>query len=708
MEVSSQDPPLMAMDLSKGYSVNPLTCSHTEAMDLAKKPEWYHRRPPSCSTEISSPFRSRASSSYSSLSTLLHPEPGASVHCRDVEQQPESIGNYMNSTLTRGLDLYRDGVHGNLWHPGFYGPDQSGGAVPESSGGEESDSGSDVIFLVSSAKEPLLCSPFIQDSVRHIVEPLSPAVSSLDEGRGCYHLPQPLSSPSPDSSYSEDSSDSSVDIPVHHTRPVVLLSDLSAVYGNPAESPVDVSSDDSDVIEVSVTNEKTKSKKFPCRKSLVRETPPQDEDEKAPPREVRRSSRIRKSVSETPQFTCSASRHSLRRRAKNDAVGIYNESCDSDDMIEYAVRLSSSDADEPTSPPKVSQRLSRNSEESAVHARTDRKLQRRELQPRRKVSHTKSIGCKRTKPLAICKSKKLKRTDPKENSKVPKEQSNKSAKTKTVVTRKRRRRSQAGPRVQFPPTEPEIKLKYANIKEEKKDKKSGSFYPFVHMEKRMCTVVNYQEEEASVRSSGGQQQTRSLSGFVPNTSCYQLGRFSSESRCQAALRCCLCGQTANAMGLGDLHGPYHPTGPSVDVHNRDRRTEQKDGEHSPVKSHSVNSSDDGCDVGSAVQSNSHSLPKVPLNLHECWIHEDCGIWSAGVFLVRGKLYGLEEAARLAQETVCSTCQQTGAIMGCFQKGCPRNYHYRCAIQSGCVLNEDNFSVRCPEHKNKLLRRQHKR
>lgn len=36
--------------------------------------------------------------------------------------------------------------------------------------------------------------------------------------------------------------------------------------------------------------------------------------------------------------------------------------------------------------------------------------------------------------------------------------------------------------------------------------------------------------------------------------------------------------------------------------------------------------------------------------------------------------------------VCSACQQTGAIMGCFQKGCPRSYHYRCATQSGTVWN----------------------
>ncbi|CAB1418968.1 unnamed protein product [Pleuronectes platessa] len=522
MEVSSQDPSLMAMDLSKSFK--PLTRSHTEAMDLAKKPEWYHRRPPSCSADITSSYRSRAGSSFNPLST----QPGALVHCRDMEPGSEALGNYMNSTLAPGLDLYHDRVHGNLWHPGFYEPDQSSGPVPESSGGEESDSGSDVIFLVSSAKEPLLCGPFIQDGVRHIVEPLSPAVSSVDEGRGCYHLPQPLSSPSPDSSYSEDSSDSSLNIPVHHTRPVVLLSDLSAVYGNPVESPVDITSDDSDVIEVSVSNDKKKSGNFPykknisCKKSAMRPTPPQSEEEKTP-KEVRRSNRIRKSSSDMQQFTYGVSRHSLRRQAKSDAVGIYNENCDSEDMMEFAVRSSSPEADESVSQPNVSQRVSSNSDESDVEAQTERKSPPRAPQPRLKAS------------------------------------------------------------------EPEIMLKYAKVKGEKKDKKSDRFCPFVHMALRMCTVVNYQEEEATVRSSrGGQQQTAamSLSGSVPSTSCFQLGRVGSESGCQATLSCSLCGQTANAMGLGDLHGPYYSTTSSLN--GQTCRTEQKeeDDAHGLANSHS--------------------------------------------------------------------------------------------------------------------------
>lgn len=643
MDVSSQDPSLMAMDLSKSYPVAPLTRGHTEAMDLAKKPEWYHRRPASCSTEICSPFRTRASSSYNSLSARLRPEPATPVHCRDMEQRPESLGNYMNPTLARGLDLYHDGVHSNLWHPGFYGPDRTGSPAPESSGGEESDSGSDVIFLVSSAKEPLLCSPFIQDAVGHIVEPLSPAVSSLDEGRGCYHLPQPLSSPSPDSSYS-DSSDSSVDIPVHHARPVVLLSDLSTVFGNHGNSPVDISSDDSDVIEVSVTHEK--------KKNLARETPPQSDDEKAPPR---RSSRIRKSVSEVSAFTCGASRDRLKRRAKNDAVGIYNESCDSDDVIEYAARMSSSEADEPISTPKVSRRGSSNSQESGVHVVTDRKSATTELH----LSHAKSVSHKRKKPLAVPKAKQCRRTGREQKCRLslPQRHRSKSTNAKTVARRKKKRRSQTRPPAQFPPREPEIRLRYT-MKEERKEKKRGSFCPFVHMERRSCTVVNYREEEATVRSSrGGQPQaaSRSLSGFVPSTSCFQLARFSPESRCPATLMCCLCGQTANAMGMGDLHGPYHPAGPSQDSQNHNCRTEPKDEGPAPITGRLVNSSHNGCDgyngYDDTAAKSSIESRSLPPGLHECWIHEDCGIWSAGVFLVRGRLYGLEEAARLAQETV---------------------------------------------------------
>ncbi|XP_068192368.1 transcription factor 20-like [Antennarius striatus] len=781
MDVSPADPPVMAMDLSKGYSVPPLTFSHTEVIDLAQKPEWYHR------TDLPSPFRPRASSSYNSVPTRLHPEPSGPPPHLDLDQRSESIGNYINASVTRGLDLYCDGVHGNLWHPGFYGSNQTGGPDPESSGGEESDSGSDVIFLVSSAKEPLLCAS------------LSPEGSSLEAGSGCCQLAPHLSSPSPDSSYSEDSSDSSVDIPVHHTRPIVLLSDLKAVFSRPADSP-DVSSDDSDVIEVSVTKEKEEGLPFP--------PPPQGGGDTAPARGIRRSARFRKSLSEASS-PCRAFRHRLRRRAKNDAVGIYNESCDSDDVLDHAVRLSSDEANEPAT------------NQFQADGRS---------QPRPKA--LQSLGCKGKTPLAVSTTKRFR----KQKRKTLSEHRPQSKPAKPVRRRRKKRRSQTGGSVHFSPREPEIQLRYANVKE-KKDRRSGGFSPFIHMEATLCTVVNCQEEAVSVRR-GQQTASTPRPGYVPNTSCFQLSRFGSD-RPLARLLCCLCGQTANAMGLGDLHGPYRATGlavdlqgpyqatgpdvdlqgpsqatvpdvdlqgpyratgpdvdlqgpsratgpdvdlqgpsqatspsvdphgpswatgPSVDIQDPYRATGQAVDLQGPSRitspsvdpqgrswatspsmdlqgpslatSPSVDPQGLSWATGPAVdlqapyrstcpavdwqrqqQNQAECLhvngyavkstgppPEAP-GLQECWIHEDCGVWSAGVFLVRGKLYGLEEAAQLAQQTTCSVCQQSGAIMGCFQKGCPRNYHFRCAVQSGCVLNEDNFSVRCPGHKNKLL------
>ncbi|KAM4597817.1 uncharacterized protein ACJ7VT_021390 isoform 1-T2 [Polymixia lowei] len=754
MEVSSLDPSPMAMDLSKGFSVNPLTSSHIEAMDLAKRPEWYHRHPPNCSPEVNTHYstRSRTASSYSSLSSRimdssmrdagviqLHPEVDAPVHCRDMEHGPETIGSYMNSTLAQGLGLYHEGVHRNLWHTRFYGPDPTESAIPESSGEEESDSGSDVIFLVSTTKDSLVCSSLSRESASPVVEPLSPAALSLDEGRGCFLLPQTLSSPSPDSTCSEDSSDSSVEIPVHHTRPVVLLSDLSVVYGNPAESPVDISSEDSDVVEVQVTNEKKRRHtfldNFSAKKSLAGETCRQNEGYSPQPRELRRSARIRKSTSEIHEFTRSVSQHNLRSQTKNTNVGLYSECYDSGDMMESMGRFSSSE-EESLSQTNLTQRESSSSDDSDVDTQTASKAPSKSPQSESpqsccKALNVKTVKQKLKKSVPNLKSTRF-RTKQKAHHRIPTAQrpnasaGGKAPASKSAGTnRRRKKRTQTGPSTLFSPREPEIKLKYAQPKQGKKDNKANSFSPFVRMERRVCTVVNYQEDQVSVRRNGTRhpRDTGSLSGFVPKTSCFQIGRLSSESKHQPTQICYLCGQSANAMGLGDLHGPYYPTGPPLDRPSQQQNgtglspDDWKNGHKEEERldglgdSRAVKPEDKCCgydgsfklSVKRSAVLDSHSLTAVPLRTEECWIHEDCGVWSAGVFLVKGRLYGLGEAARLAQETFCSTCHEAGAIMGCFQKGCPKNYHYRCGLLSGCVLNEENFSMRCSKHKNKLFR-----
>ncbi|KAM3597177.1 uncharacterized protein V6R79_000857 [Siganus canaliculatus] len=92
------------------------------------------------------------------------------------------------------------------------------------------------------------------------------------------------------------------------------------------------------------------------------------------------------------------------------------------------------------------------------------------------------------------------------------------------------------------------------------------------------------------------------------------------------------------------------------------------------------------------------LPQMPMDPEELWVHEGCIVWTSGVYLVNGRLYGLQEALDGARETCCSYCDMVGSTLGCYSKGCTLRYHYLCAIEADCSLNEDNYSLRCPKHK----------
>lgn len=49
------------------------------------------------------------------------------------------------------------------------------------------------------------------------------------------------------------------------------------------------------------------------------------------------------------------------------------------------------------------------------------------------------------------------------------------------------------------------------------------------------------------------------------------------------------------------------------------------------------------------------LPQMPMDPEELWVHEGCIVWTSGVYLVNGKLYGLQEALDGARETVSVSC-----------------------------------------------------
>ncbi|KAJ8251847.1 hypothetical protein GJAV_G00226080 [Gymnothorax javanicus] len=92
------------------------------------------------------------------------------------------------------------------------------------------------------------------------------------------------------------------------------------------------------------------------------------------------------------------------------------------------------------------------------------------------------------------------------------------------------------------------------------------------------------------------------------------------------------------------------------------------------------------------------LPRVPLDPEELWVHEGCIVWASGVYLVNGRLHGLKEALDGARDARCSHCEDLGPTLGCYIKGCTLRYHYLCAVETDCSLNEDNFSLRCLKHK----------
>ncbi|XP_078134847.1 uncharacterized protein LOC144535927 isoform X2 [Sander vitreus] len=356
-------------------------------------------------------------------------------------------------------------------------------------------------------------------------------------------------------------------------------------------------------------------------------------------------------------------------------------------------------------------------------------------------------------------SKSPKKSQGKAKGKATGSKTSPTAKPKGAGTLKRRQKKHKWSQSpsMFSPKEPEIKLKYVNYKEEKRDFRLDSFSPFIRVKHQqlsssLCTVINYPEEVRTQPKKGQHQQAHPCgfnSAVVPSSSCLQLGRASTNSQHQRSLVCCLCGKAANAMDLGDLHGPYYPEGyqpstkrpasilglkededdysnsdssSSCSIRGRGRKCANpptprtlRRGAHLKQKglleSHRWTADNTGSpaakqarsDAGSVDVEDWYSPPVLPLDPCEYWLHEDCVIWSAGVFLVKGKVYGLEEAVKVAQEMMCSACSDPGATLGCFFKGCPNKYHYRCALESDCVLIEENLSMKCKKHKNKTFK-----
>ncbi|OXU19172.1 hypothetical protein TSAR_013797 [Trichomalopsis sarcophagae] len=84
---------------------------------------------------------------------------------------------------------------------------------------------------------------------------------------------------------------------------------------------------------------------------------------------------------------------------------------------------------------------------------------------------------------------------------------------------------------------------------------------------------------------------------------------------------------------------------------------------------------------------------------EVWLHEQCIIWTAGVFITGGRICGLQDAVWDATKSICDTCGLTGANIGCIKRGCKSVAHYCCALTSGWLLDTNHFLPKCNAHEN---------
>lgn len=240
---------------------------------------------------------------------------------------------------------------------------------------------------------------------------------------------------------------------------------------------------------------------------------------------------------------------------------------------------------------------------------------------------------------------------------------------------------------------------------------------------------------------------------LPLSSTMHLGPVVSKALSTSCLVCCLCQNPANFKDLGDLCGPYYPEHclpkkkPKLKEKVRPEgiceeaslplertfkglecaaavaigKPPKSDGPADPTKQGSLRTSARGlsrrlqscycCDgrgdgseeVAPADKSRKHECNKEAPSepggdTQEHWVHEACAVWTGGVYLVAGKLFGLQEAMKVAVDMTCSSCQEAGATIGCCHKGCIHTYHYPCASDAGCIFIEENFSLKCPKHK----------
>lgn len=89
------------------------------------------------------------------------------------------------------------------------------------------------------------------------------------------------------------------------------------------------------------------------------------------------------------------------------------------------------------------------------------------------------------------------------------------------------------------------------------------------------------------------------------------------------------------------------------------------------------------------------MSKVDDNNFEVWFHEDCIVWSNGVYIIGTKIIGMEAAIWSCTRNRCAYCEKNGAMLSCLSRDCGKSAHFGCARKDWKL--DDDFKTYCALH-----------
>ncbi|PAA54777.1 hypothetical protein BOX15_Mlig019755g2, partial [Macrostomum lignano] len=166
---------------------------------------------------------------------------------------------------------------------------------------------------------------------------------------------------------------------------------------------------------------------------------------------------------------------------------------------------------------------------------------------------------------------------------------------------------------------------------------------------------------------------------------------------QSAWVCALCGRgNSCVLGLGPLYGPYYLPEELV----QERLVPLGIVFGSGAKR-------SGSAQRAAASAAGVSRQRVTRN-GEAWLHLDCALWAPDLHLSASadpaggggglKLRGLAECLAGGAGGDCAVCGMWGAQVACAHRQCQSAAHLPCAIEAGCLLDEEKLIAYCAQHR----------